>query len=106
MLVTVELVEKWSHICDDAQSPVNRYRRRYAPHFVTSLVLDLLAMLLFRLKLHMVVTTKALLLLYNIEHSTIHEAWNAKELCVFENAASSGPFYFLYNMPFSLDNKH
>ena len=66
--------------------------------------LDLVAMSVFGLKLHMVVITKALLSLYNIEISTIHEAKNAKEMCVFENSASGGPFFstILYNMPFFL----
>ena len=54
-------------------------------------------MLVFGLKLHMVVIMKTLLLLYNIEYSTTHKALNEKELCVFKNAASSGPFVFLYN---------
>ena len=69
-------------------------------HFLTSFVLDLVAMLVFGLKLPMLVTMKALLSIYNIDPSSIHEAYNAKELCIFENAASSEPFYFLYNMPF------
>ena len=53
----------------------------------------------------MLVIMKALISLYNIDLLSTHDAWNAKELGVFENAASTGPFYFLYNMPF-FDNKH
>ena len=41
----------------------------------------------------MIVFMKALLSLYNIDPSIIHEAQNAKELCLFGNAASSGPFF-------------
>ena len=59
-------------------------------HFLTSFILDLVAMSVFELKLLLIVIMKALLSFYNIEHSTIHKAWNTKELCVFENAASSG----------------
>ena len=62
-------------------------------HFFTSFVLDLLTMSVFGLKLHIVVIMKAVLLLYSIEPSTIHEAYNAKELCVFENTALSGHFF-------------
>ena len=45
---------------------------------------------------------KGLTYLYNINLSTIHKDRNSKELCLFENAASSGPFFctILYNMPF------
>ena len=46
---------------------------------------------------------KGLLSSYNINTLTIHEAWNAKVLCLFAKAASSGPFVFctiLYNMHF------
>ena len=50
------------------------------------------------LKLHMMVIVKALLSLYSIKLSTIHEAWNAKELCVCKNPALSGLF-LLYNTP-------
>ena len=43
-------------------------------HFLTSFVPDLVTMSVFRLKLHVVVIMKALLSLYNIKPSTIHEA--------------------------------
>ena len=66
--------------------------RHWWRQFSTSFVLNLVAMSVFGLKLHMVVIMKALLSLYNIDISTIHEAWNTKELCVFENAASIGHF--------------
>ena len=56
-------------------------------------------MSVFGLKLLILVIIKALLLLYNIDLLSIHETWNAKELCVFENAAS-GVDLFLYNIPF------
>ena len=46
----------------------------------------------------MLVIMKDLLSGYNIGPSTIHEAWNAKVLCLFAKAASSGPFVF-----FSID---
>ena len=72
--------------------------------FSTSFVPDLVAMSVSGLKLLMIVILKALLSLYNMDNSTIHKAWNAKELFVLENAASSRP-YFLYNMPlFSITN--
>ena len=45
----------------------------------------------------MLVIMKGLLSGYNIYPSTIYEACNTKELRLFENAASSGPF-FLYNI--------
>ena len=53
----------------------------------------------------MLVIMKALLSGYSIDPSTIHEAQNTKVLCLFENAASSGPFFvqyctILYSMPF------
>jgi hypothetical protein len=50
-----------------------------------------------------VMIMKDLLSSYNINILTIHEAWNAKVLCLFAKAASSGPFVFctiLYNMHF------
>jgi hypothetical protein len=51
---------------------------------------------------------KALLSSYNINISTTHEARNAKVLCLFAKAASSGPFVFctlLYNIHFfSIDH--
>ena len=31
---------------------------------------------------------KALLFIYNIEVSIIHEAWNAKDLCIVKNSGS------------------
>ena len=51
-------------------------------------------MSVFGLKLLMIVIVKALISLYNIDLLSIHEAWNAKEPRVVENAGSSGPFYF------------
>ena len=54
-------------------------------HFQTSFVLELVALSCFGLKLLMMVIMKALFSLYNIEPSTIHEARNAKELCLFAN---------------------
>ena len=48
----------------------------------------------------MMVIMKALLLLYNIDLSTIHEAQIAKVLCLFGNPACSS--FFLYNMPIFL----
>ena len=44
----------------------------------------------------MLVTMKDLLSGYNIDLSTIHEAQNAKVLCLFTNAASIGPFFVQY----------
>ena len=38
-------------------------------------------------QLHMLVIMRGLLSGYNIDPSTIHEAWNAKVMCLFENAA-------------------
>ena len=60
--------------------------------FQTSLVLELVVLSCFGLKVQMMVITKALLLLYNIDPSTIHEAQNATVWCVFENPASKGIF--------------
>ena len=54
-------------------------------------------MLLFGLKLLMLVIMKALLSFYNIDPWSIHEAWNAKDLCLFENDASSEPFHFFFD---------
>ena len=51
------------------------------------------------LKLLVLVIMKALLSLYNIDLSTVHEAQNAKVLCLFENPAYFDLFV-LYNMPF------
>ena len=51
----------------------------------------------------MMVIMKVLLLLYNIKSSTIHEAQNAKELCVFENTAFI-PFIFVQYAYFSITN--
>ena len=51
----------------------------------------------------MLVIMKALLSGYNINIKTIHEAQNAKVLCLFANAAYLDLFIFctiLYNMPF------
>ena len=51
----------------------------------------------------MLVIMKALLSGYNIGLSTIHEAWNAKVLCLFAKAAYLDLFIFctiLYNMHF------
>ena len=45
----------------------------------------------------MLVVMKALLSGYNIDPRIIYEAWNAKVLCLLENAASSWPL-FLYNI--------
>ena len=56
-------------------------------------------MSVFGLRSLKLVVMKALLLFYNMDLLSICEAYNEKELGVFENAASSGPFYFLYNMP-------
>ena len=60
--------------------------------FQTSLVLGLVVLSCFGLKVQMMVTMKALLLLYNIDPSTIHESQNATVWCVFENPASEGIF--------------
>ena len=46
------------------------------------------------LKLLVLVIMKALLSLYNVDPWNIHEAWNAKELYLFEKPASSWPFLF------------
>ena len=51
----------------------------------------------------MLVIMKALLSGYNIDSTTIHEARNAKVLCLFAKAAYLDLFIFctiLYNMPF------
>ena len=64
--------------------------------FLTSFVIDLVAMSVRGLKFHMVVIMKALLLLYSIKLPTIHEAYNAKELCVLENSTLSGQSFFVY----------
>ena len=47
----------------------------------------------FGLKLHMMVTMKALLSFYNIDLSIIHEAQNAMVLYLFENPAYF-PFFY------------
>ena len=55
----------------------------------------------------MVVIMKALLSLYNIDPSNIHKTENAKELRLFENAASSSPFFVQYcTICFFLDPVH
>ena len=41
----------------------------------------------------MLVIIKGLLSGYSLYPSTIHKAQNAKVLCLFENATSSGPFF-------------
>ena len=46
-------------------------------------------------KLHILVIMKGLLSGYNINLSTIHEAWNAKVLCLFENTAYLDLFIFV-----------
>ena len=70
--------------------------------FLTTFILDRVLMSVFGIKLLMLVIMKAILSLYNIGPLSIHKAWNTKELCVFENAASSRPFCFLYSKPFFL----
>ena len=57
----------------------------------------------------MLVIMKGLLSGYNIGLSTIHEAWNAKVLCLFENAAYLDLLFFLYNIvqyTFFFDDKY
>ena len=83
--MTLTGIQIRSHICE---------------HFQTSFVLELLAMSIFALKLLMLVIVKALLSLYTIDISIIHEAQNASELFLFLNP----PFlpFFLYNMPIFL----
>ena len=67
-------------------------------------VLDFLAMSVIGLALDiMVVIMKALLLLYNIKTSSIHEALNVKDLCVLEKSCLEW-LSFLYNTPFSTTN--
>ena len=64
--------------------------------FQTSFVPELVALSCLGLKLHMMMIMKALLSLYNIESSTINEAQSVKELCVFENPASSWLLFIQY----------
>ena len=68
--------------------------------FSTSFVLDLVAMSVFPLKLRMLVITKALLSLYNIELWNINKACNTKDLCVFKTWAQINlalwPIYRLF----------
>ena len=72
----------------------------YMGHIQTSFVLELVTLSCFGLKLHMMVIMKGLLSFYNRDLLTIHEAQNAKVLCVFENPAYFS--FFFYNMPIFL----
>ena len=69
-------------------------RSHICKHFQTSFVLELVAMLVFALKLLMLVMMKGLLSFYYIDISNIHETQNAKELCLFENPAYFSFFFF------------